>query len=493
MKASSHLSRLSTGVRNLDEILHGGIPAGELIVFAGTPGAGKTTLAHQIIFHNATPESPAIIFQTLSEPTAKTLRYLGQFSFYDPKKLEDGSITFIDLGEILRAKGLEQAISLLMTHIKKIKPKYVVIDSFKVFEDLANDREDLRKFSYEIAVNLMAWECTGFFLGEFSSVDVETNPLFSIIDGIISMRIRQESGEHQRFIQVIKMRGTDHSRDEHAFEINGEGVELYAPRVTNRRVPGSDNMMKGNGPHRTQIGIPDLDKLLGKGTSSGSTFLVSGVAGTGKTLLLLEFIYKGAAEMGEKGIYFSFEETKERIIENAKGMGWDIEAQIKKGTIEIVFVAQPDILVEKHLLMMKDRIEKMGAKRIAVDSASVFVNKIADPKIVREKMFQLTTLVQMAQGIGFFACDIPYGSRTISRFGVEETMVDGIILLSATMNEKTSERERFIEIYKLRNTAHANGKFQMEIGKTGISIDTRGLKLIPRNVLAKKKPLKPKK
>ena len=477
MKTAISEKRILTGVRNLDEVLHGGIPLGELTVFAGTPGAGKTTLAHQIIFKNATPQKPALIFQTLSEPTAKTLRYLGHFNFYDPKKLEDGSVTFIDLGEILRAKGLEQAVELLMSHVKKVKPSFVVIDSFKVFEDLALNREELRKFTYEVAVNLMAWECTAFLLGEFSATDIETNPLFSIIDGIISLRIRMESGEHQRFIQIMKMRGTDHSRDEHSFAINAEGIEIYAPRVTIQRKPGSDKMMTGDRPYRVQLGIPNLDKLLGQGVVSGSTFLVSGVAGTGKTLLLLEFIYKGASEFGEKGIFFSFEETKERVIANAKGMGWDIEGQMKKGNIEIVFIPQPNITVEKDLLMMKDCIEKMGAKRIAVDSSSVFFYKITDPQLVREKMFQLATLVQMSQGVGFFASDIPYGCNQISRFGVEETVVDGIIILTATNNDKTLRRDRFLEIYKLRNTAHSNGRFKIEIGDKGIVINTNKLRL----------------
>lgn len=102
--------RIQTGVRNMDEVLHGGLPLGELTILAGSPGSGKTTLSQQIIFKNATPEHSAIIFQTLSEPTAKTLRYLGKFSFYDPKKIENESIRFIDLGEILRSKGLEQAL-----------------------------------------------------------------------------------------------------------------------------------------------------------------------------------------------------------------------------------------------------------------------------------------------------------------------------------------------------------------------------------------------
>ncbi len=473
MITSMPINRIPTGVQNLDQVLYGGIPTGELTVFAGTPGAGKTTLAHQIIFKNATPDRPALIFQTLSEPTAKTLRYLQNFSFFDQQKIEDGSITFIDLGEILRSKGLEPTVTLLMGHIKKLKPSFVVIDSFKVFEDLAQDREELRKFTYEVAVNLMAWECTAFFLGEFRTADIETNPLFSIIDGIIVLRVRLESGEHQRYLQVIKMRGTDHSRDEHAFAINSVGLEVYAPRVTIRRLPNSDRMASKDEPYRVKLGMPNLDKLLGEGIPAGSSIMISGVAGTGKTILLLEFIYKGAVELGEKGIFFSFEETEERVIANAKGMGWDIQEQVRIGNIEIVFIPQPDIIIERDLLMIKDRIERIRAKRIAIDSSSVFVHKITDPQVVREKIFQLATLVQMSQAVGFFATDIAYGSNKISRFGVEETVVDGIIILSAIDNAKTLMRDRFLEIYKLRNTAHINGRHKIEIGHSGIFLSPK--------------------
>lgn len=490
MKTNTSYRRITTGVRNLDEILCGGLPSGGITVFAGSPGSGKTILSQQIAFKNATPENKVLIFQTLSEPTAKTLRYLTEFSFFDRKKLDNESIQFIDLGDILQAEKLKEAIALLMGHVKRVKPAFVIIDSFKVFEDLAKSREELRKFSYEVAVNLMAWECTTFLLGEFSPDELATNPLFSIVDGIILLKHFAESGEQQRFIQVAKMRGTDHSRDQHSFAINKAGIEIYAPRVTIRRLPNSDKMDLAHAPHRAKLNISSIDSLLGEGIPYGSSLLVSGVAGTGKTIISLEFIYRGAKELNEKGIYFSFEETTERLISAAIGMGWDIEEQIEKGNIEIVFVPQTEIQVEKHLVMMKDRIEKMQAKRIAIDSVSVFVHKIKDPQVVREKIFQLATLVQMAQGIGFFATDIPYGSYKISRFGVEETVVDGVILLTATENGLI--RDRYIEIYKLRNTAHINGRHLIQIHRGGIWVQAKSKmaakpKLKPAKVRRKKK------
>lgn len=472
------IDRIKSNVRNLDEILFGGIPRGSLTVIAGSPGAGKTILSQQIVFHNTTPENPGLFLQTLSEPTAKTLKYVSQFEFFDPKCLSDNSVHFVDLGSIIRTKGLEHAVAMVMEHVKRVKPSFVVIDSFKVFEDLSRSREELRKFSYEAAINLMAWEATTLLLGEFNQKDIETNPIFSIVDGLIKLTVREESGEQQRFIQVTKMRGTNHSRDEHPFAISSEGIGIYAPRVTIRRSPQADQGVSAGKPDRAKLGVPDIDRLLDDGVPCGSSVLISGAAGTGKTLLSLEFIYRGASEFGEKGLFVSFEETEERLISNAETMGWDLEGEIKKGNIEIVFIPQTDILVERDLLEIHDRIERLGAKRVAIDSTSLFIHKIKDPQLAREKIFQLATLVQMAHAIGFFVTDVPYGMKSISRVGVEETVVDGVIVLSTV--SKDSTRERYLEIYKLRNTAHSIGRHKIKIGPQGVRLQLRGKGKTPK-------------
>ncbi|PYS53652.1 MAG: recombinase RecA, partial [Acidobacteria bacterium] len=190
MTKQTAITRMSTGVRNLDAIFQGGWPRGTVTVIAGPPGSGKTVLTQQICFHNASSESRVLYFNTLSEPSAKTLRYLSQFKYFDATKLNE-DVRFVDLGAVLRAKGLQETQAVIMHHLKTIQPGLVVVDSFKVFDDLAKSSEEQREFGYEIAVNLMTWETTAFLLGEYGPHDIITNPVFSIVDGLITLSQRE--------------------------------------------------------------------------------------------------------------------------------------------------------------------------------------------------------------------------------------------------------------------------------------------------------------
>jgi circadian clock protein KaiC len=460
------INRIKTGIGNLDGLLGGGLPDLSLIIIGGSPGAGKTILSQQFCFANATPEKRVLFIQTLSEPMPKTLRYLRPFDYFDPAKLEDGSVQFVDLGGILRTKGLATATELMMNHLRQVKPAFVVIDSFKVFSELSDSREDLRKFSYEMAVNLLAWECTALLLGEFTYEELQRNPLSSIADGIVMLRISDQSGEHQRSLQIVKMRGSAHDKEFHPFEISSRGIDIFVPHVPNPEAP-AQRTPKG-GSKRIKTGMTKLDALLGDGIPPGSSILLSGVTGTGKTLLSLETLYRGATQFDEKGTYFSFDETPARLIAAAASMGWDLEREIKRGMIELVFVPQPRVTVEKHVQMICDSIKRFLPRRIVVDSLSMLFSKILDPRIAQEKTFHLSTVIQEAQAMGYLITDVPYGSRRISRLDVEETMVDGIIVLSS--EEAKKGRERSLEVYKLRNSNHRQGRFPMQIRKGGITV-----------------------
>ena len=136
-KVKAGLTRLKTGIGNLDLVLGGGLPKGSITLVAGPPGSGKTTLAQQICFHNVAA-GPVIYFTTLSEPVAKSLLYMSQFSFFDRKRIDE-DFHMVDLGQLLRSEGLEQASDRLMEHVKRVKPAIVVVDSFKTFDDLGRN------------------------------------------------------------------------------------------------------------------------------------------------------------------------------------------------------------------------------------------------------------------------------------------------------------------------------------------------------------------
>src|SRR5688500_15369063 len=163
---------------------------------------------------------------------------------------------------------------MIARHIRRLSPSIIVIDSFKVFDDLAKSRQELRTSCYDIAVTLMAWEATAFLIGEFAPSEYQTNPLFSIVDGLCVLSQRQASGEHQRFFQVIKMLGTNHSRDEHPFAISEHGIDLFAPHVMIRREPAATSPRTD----RCLTRISKLDELIGTGIPWGSSLLLSGVA-----------------------------------------------------------------------------------------------------------------------------------------------------------------------------------------------------------------------
>ena len=461
------LPRLKTGMPHLDAIFHGGLPTGAITVIAGPPGSGKTILTQQLCFHHAAQGGRVLYFNTLSIPTAKTLLFLRPFAFFNPA-LIDERIRFMDLGVLLRTKGLEVTANLLMEQVKQFKPSMVVIDSFKVFDDLADSSEELRKFTYELSVRLMAWECTTFLLGEYNPGHFE-HPTYSAIDGIITLKQREMSGEQQRLLQVIKMRGTPHSRDEHPFIITTAGVDVYAPGITLRR-----KRHTGQGPQgveRLKTGVSKLDELLGEGIPLGSSVILAGVAGAGKTMTSLEFLYRGARDQGEKGLYVTFEETDERLRATARGVGWDLERELDRGRVKFVFIPQPDILVDRDILRIQQEVESFGARRVVIDSISVFLHKIGDARIVRDKVFLLANIVQNQNAVGFFINDTPPGTSQVTRFGVEETVVDGVISLK--WESEGFERHRYIEVVKLRNTGHAKGLHSMAIGPGGVTIYPR--------------------
>jgi circadian clock protein KaiC len=203
------IEKIPTGVRGLDDILGGGIPEFSFNVIAGTPGCGKTTLAHQIVFANATAEKPAIYFTVLGEPAIKMLRYQQQYTFFDESKLGT-AIRFINLADVVLEQDLNTVLEEIIKQVTTINPAIVVVDSFRtvVRRAMTSVSElEMQSFIQRLAQFLTSWQATTFLVGEYAQEEMRDNPLFTVADGLFWLWQVTERNSVVRKLQIIKLRG----------------------------------------------------------------------------------------------------------------------------------------------------------------------------------------------------------------------------------------------------------------------------------------------
>jgi circadian clock protein KaiC len=221
------IHRLATQVPGLDKLLGGGIPEFSFNIIAGSPGSGKTTLAHQMMFAMAKPDNPVLFFTVVGEPSLKMLRYQQQFSFFDSEKL-NRSIRFVNLTDDLIKGAYSSVLTRISKEMENFQPKIVMIDSFRSIADITEktgkNEADFRIFMYQLGQQLIAWQATCFVIGEYSVSDEQSTALLSIADGILWLTQNLHRNSMVRKIQVIKMRGQDHTPGRHTFRINDAGL-----------------------------------------------------------------------------------------------------------------------------------------------------------------------------------------------------------------------------------------------------------------------------
>lgn len=457
------IEKISTGIENLDVILNGGIPKYSVNIIGGPPGSGKTILAQQIVFHNTDADSPIPYLVTVSEPTIKIIRYQQQFTFFDPKKITERAVMFLDFSDVADKGGLEAVGEKIIECFEEYHPKIFVIDSFKAIHDLAETDSEIRKFGYKLAVHLSVSECTSFLVGEYSLEDIVNTPIFAIADGIIMLESEQMELQDMRYLNVIKMRGDGYFRGRHPFIITNDGIEVF-PRITTPAQP----RLKEIAQTRLLTGIAGLDEMFGGGIQEGTISLVAGGAGTGKTLVGLHFITEGA-QKGEPGLYVTFQETPVHLRTIAKPFGWDLEALENKGMLKILYTSPVEMSVDQHAMLIKQELKELGAKRVVIDSLMDI--EIATFHKVRFKDY-VYSLVNYFREEGITAIltnEIPelFGTTQLSLHGIS-FMSDNVILLQYV--ELDSSVKRALSILKMRGSDHDKDVREFKIDERGITM-----------------------
>jgi circadian clock protein KaiC len=458
-------ARMTTGTPGLDEVLRGGIPKGSSVFVTGLPGSGKTVLSEQALFANARRADSVLYVTTLSEPPLKMLRFSQGFDFFRPE-LIDRVVRFCDIGGALRSEGAAGALRQLEEIVRTYRPELMVLDSFKVFREYFDELRELRAFVAEITVLLATWEVTSLLVGEYSLEEVSSEPEFAIADGILHLSGTEERQRQKRYINVLKMRGTDPLFGRHSFEISDAGMTVY-PRML-PRVQAEYALSE----ERVGSAIAGLATMMGGGVPAGSVMLISGGTGTGKTLVAFS-VCVAAAGAGAPALFVTFEEAPNQLIRNSARLGWPVEDLMSRGLIEFLHVSPSELDIDRHSIELRDRASKMGAKVVVIDGIGVSGLTRADgDAVASEYMWALadyfkrtgTTLILTDEAYSFFESgqSAPEAQR-------RSYLADSIVLLR--LREEGNEVRRVISVLKMRGSGHDTSLRELHITEDGIKID----------------------
>lgn len=462
------IKQLPTGVPGLDLILGGGIPEYSFNLVAGQPGTGKTTLAQQFVFQNATPERKAIFFTVLGEPTVKMLRYQQQYTFFDPSRVGD-SIRFVNLSDDLLERGLQGVLERIVREVEASGAGVIVVDSFRSLIGSAEPGDaassDLRSFVQRLALHLTTWQVTSLLVGEYEDADRRGNPLFTLADSILWLTQAPDNNSIVRKIQVVKVRGQAQMPGLHTFRITDAGLQVF-PRLSlpvdeeDRETPSG----------RALTGVAGLDEMMDGGIPTGDSVLVAGPSGSGKSVLATQFIAEGGRR-GEPGVLVVFEEHPKEYLHRAEGLGFPLGEMVDEGTLEALYLRPLDLSPDETLHEIREAVSRVGAKRVVIDSMSGFELALA-PTFRADFRESLYRLVGALTGVGitvFTTMEITQGQEEL-RFtpNIISFLADDLISLRYVEVERALKK--VVAVVKMRGSQHSKEYREYEITERGFEV-----------------------
>ena len=408
--------RISTGVPNLDSLIEGGIPRGFTVMVAGNSGTGKTILCSQFIYNGLTSQpNEHGVFISLSESKSQfyaTSKKLGM----DFEKFEnEASFIYLDFVSLTN-DGIQDAFEEILTAIRAINAKRIVLDSFSAlamsFKDRIESRITIQVFLGKI---MRAEGITSMIISEIphGRNDLGSGIEESVADAVMKLEHGPDNAS-PIFLKVLKMRGTAINREKHVCSITSEGIILYPKQKIRMNFPASEK--------RVPSGIVNLDeKIDGNGLIEGTVSAIIGASGSGKSTLAFQFVAEGIRKYNESGIFCSLEDSQEEIRRMGNGFGYDMEELLSnKESQDVVREGEREgdegegsgltILTYNHvdynpdafIASLEEKIKTKRPKRLAIDGLSVYELRYKDEmhditerisSLVRK--YQITTLVTL--------------------------------------------------------------------------------------------------
>ncbi|MES2534822.1 MAG: ATPase domain-containing protein [Pseudomonadota bacterium] len=458
------IRRLETGVPGLDDLLGGGLPEFSFNLLAGTPGSGKTTMAHQIMFSLANPERRALFFTVLGESPLKMLRYQQQFPFFDVDKVNH-SIKFVNLASDLLDGNFDRVLARIAEEVQHFSPSLVFVDSFRSVVQSAKTKEagasGLQHFVQQLGMQMTSWQATTFLIGEYLAPEAEASPVFTVADGIIWMSQLVHRDAMVRKIQVVKMRGQAQSPGLHTFRISDDGVQVFPRAIL---TSGTTGTLRIPGDKRMSTGVPALDEMMGGGVPVGYSLLVAGPSGSGKTVLATKFLSEGV-RAGEPGVIAAFEKSPNQLL------SYSLNQMVESGNVGLINTRTLDLSIDETLHDLVEMINRMKAKRVVIDSLSGF--ELALASVFREDFREaLYRMIAVLTGMGVTVLmtaelEDRYTDLRFSSYG-NAFLADAILVQRYV--EIGGQFKRVLSVVKMRGSTHSKDIRFFDIDNDEIAI-----------------------
>jgi len=455
---STPFPRISTGNVNADLILDGGFMTNSINIIMGEPGTGKTVFAQQLMFHNASDDRPVLYLTTLSEPLSKVVSYAQRLAFFDATRLSS-AIVYDDVGQALVAEGPRALVSRLAHEIRTRSPRIIMIDSFRAMHDLGADIAEARRVISDLAGMLSAYDATTFLLGEYTRSGIQLYPEFAVADSIVELARVSLGSRDERFFRVLKLRGGNYREGQHAFRITDRGLELYprlvSPSVAQDYTPTLE---------RVATGIEGLDDVVGGGLWRGTTTMLAGPTGAGKTILGLQFAM-GGIKRGQSSLIVHFQENPMQLRRTAQLLGFNVDDAKKRG-LHVLYASPVELPIDSIIGAIFDLIRTDAIGRVVIDALGDLVIAASDPQRLHDYLYALvqhfavhnvTSMLTLESATGVTGAD-----AHTQRFSY---MSDNVLLLGAD-----GSSGRTLRVIKTRNSAHDRRTHQFEIDQRGARV-----------------------
>ncbi len=456
--------RLPTGVSGLDKVMHGGLAAGAIYLVLGRPGAGKSILANQIAYAHVKRKGRAVYATLLAETHSRLLLQLKNFSFFDPAAVGK-DIVYLNGMASLEAGGLDALLVAVQRMVREQGAELLLLDGLLPPSQLGATDLQYKKFIAALQSWVLMQDCTVVILTT-GPTDVQSAE-HTMVDGIIEISTTKAGMRTLRELAVTKLRGSSFAEGQHAYVVSDQGVEVF-PRMEVTHV--LDSQAEQPMGERVPSGIPGLDAILGGGLIRGSSTLVLGSSGSGKSIAGLQFVCAGAA-LGEPSLHFGYYEPPHALEAKGARLGLGVQELRRRGLLHLEWRTSAENILDREARDLLATIERHKIRRVLFDGFASL--KMADHPERVSGAFSMVTNELSRRGVTMMVTD-ETRELFVREVQVPTPNVSGIAhnIIFLRQVEIGAELHRLISIMKTRDSAHDRRLWEFEISDRGVAVRT---------------------